>query len=55
MAAKLHRTGTLIATIRAGVSVRMGYFMFWRSGLWKIAAYQNGHKVASAIVRAAAN
>lgn len=52
-AAKLRGTGTLSATFGTGVSVRMGYFMFWRSGLWKIVAYQSGHTFASSIVRAA--
>jgi hypothetical protein len=52
-ASKLRRTGTLSVTFRPGMSVRMGYFMFWRTGLWRIAAYRNGLKIATAIVRAA--
>jgi hypothetical protein len=51
--AELRRSGTLSPTFARGTFVRMGYFMFWRSGLWKIAAYRNGHQLASAIVRAA--
>jgi hypothetical protein len=31
--------------------MRGGYFMFWRSDLWKIVAYQGGRRIGTAIVR----
>jgi hypothetical protein len=32
-------------------AMRGGYFMFWRTDLWKIVAYQAGRPVGTAIIR----
>ena len=34
-------------------TMRGGYFMFWRTGRWKIVAYRNGRRIGSVIVRSA--
>jgi hypothetical protein len=55
--AKLRRTGTLRASFGPWPTgaMRGGYFMFWRSGPWKIVAYQAGRRIGSAIVQAASD
>ena len=50
--AGLQRTGTLSLSFPRGEFVRTGYFMFWQTGRWKIAAYRDGQKIATAIVQA---
>jgi hypothetical protein len=55
--ANLRRTGSLSVTLGPWPARAMwgGYFMFWRSGLWKVVAYQDGRKIGTAIVRAASH
>jgi hypothetical protein len=36
-------------------AMRGGYSMFWRAGLWKVVAYRDGRKIATAIVRTTAD
>jgi hypothetical protein len=52
-ATALRRTGALRATFGPPFparGMRGGYLMFWRTGVWKIAAYQSGHRIATAVV-----
>lgn len=55
--ADVRATGSLRASFGpwpAG-AMRGGYLMFWRSGLWEVAAYQGGREIETAIVRAGAD
>lgn len=52
-ATALRRTGTLRATFGPPFparGMRGGYLMFWRTGVWKIAAYRSGQRIAKAVV-----
>jgi hypothetical protein len=52
-ATALRRTGTLRATFGPPFparGTRGGYLMFWRTGVWRIAAYQGGQRIATAVV-----
>ena len=53
--AALRRTGTLNATFGPWARKAMtgGYLMFWRTGLWRIVAYQGDRPIGAAIVQAA--
>jgi hypothetical protein len=52
--AELRRTGSLRATFGPWPkgATRGGYLMFWRTGLWKVVAYDNGRVVGRAVVEA---
>ena len=51
----LRTTGGLAAAFgpRSKRTMRGGYFMFWRTGRWKIVAYRNGRRIGTVIVRSA--
>jgi hypothetical protein len=51
----LRRTGSFTAAFGPWPkqTMRGGYFMFWRSGLWRIVGYRNGRPIGTAIVRSA--
>lgn len=50
---KLRRTGTLSASFGPwpAQAMRGGYVMFWRSGLWKVTASENGRNTGAVFVR----